>query len=96
MKIIVSCDKGIERKDMRKVECRKKGVKQERTRRKAKQVGDKIFIVCASSHQNRTYISGLSAVFKLWSPTAPCSRNRVITCGYLVGNVESQCVGLCV
>ena len=45
MKVIIDCDKPMERKDLKKVVDRKKGAERERTGRKE---GRKLFIVCAS------------------------------------------------
>jgi len=42
------CDKSLERKDLRKVVCRKKGVKRAKVKRKEKQGGETAFITCAS------------------------------------------------
>ena len=48
MKIIIDCDKLIEKKDLRKIMKREKDVEKERTERKEKQGCEICFIACAS------------------------------------------------
>ena len=48
MKIIIGCDKSMERKDLRKKVKREKGVERERTGRKERQERETFFTACAS------------------------------------------------